>query len=71
MLSKKKLVEQDIFTIESDGNFYDSNSEYVITFENGRAILNTHCEVNGIGEPIKQLMSLEDLYDTCDMLGIY
>jgi hypothetical protein len=71
MLTKKKLQEQDIFTIYTDGNYYDSNGEYVITFENGRAILNSHCEVNGIGEPIKQLMSLEDLFDTCELLGIY
>ena len=70
MLKKKDLEQQTVFSEYKDGCFYDSNSEYVICFEGGKAVLYEHCEVNGILEPIKDLMSLEDLLNTIDILNI-
>ena len=70
MLLKTDVIKEGTFTISKDGNYYDFNSEYTICFEGNRVILYDHCEVNGIGEPIKDLTSLKDLINTIDVLNI-
>ena len=70
MLSKQDLESQSTFSLYKDGNFYDSEGEYVICFESKGAVLRAHCEVDGILDKIKDLKSLEDLKETIDILNI-
>ena len=70
MLSKKDLVHHEVFFKGTDNNFYSHCGDYVITFEANRTYLRAHCEVKGILEPIKELMSLEDLNETIKILNI-
>lgn len=70
MLTKKDLVNQSVFTLGTDGNYYDGNWDYALCFEANGAVLRVHCEVDGILEPIKNLVSLTDLLETIEILNI-
>ena len=71
MLRKKDLINNKYFTKWEDCVYYcSSDFDYVIVFESNGPVLRTFCEVNGVGDIVKDLTSLEDLNETIEYLNI-
>lgn len=70
MLSKKDLINHEVFSKYENNTYFTGDWEYALTFEPNGVHLRDCCEVNGIGDTIKIITSLEDLNETIILLNI-
>jgi len=72
MLTNKDLDNnQDLFRLDSDGNYYSPYWDYQISKHKGKLALFLHCEVDGSTELLcDEIEDIEHLNSLVDMLNI-